>query len=139
MIERPALTPENHVDNTQSQWIIFTNNTDIKPLRLLKNGFRHCFMISQQDNRWILVDPKSNKMDIDILPHPHHFNFPRYFIEQGYHVVKVPKINVPHKILCPFPVSCVETIKRLIGLNKFWVLTPYQLYKSLQKIQQKGS
>ena len=137
MVDRPLLSPETDMES--AQWIVFSNDTDIACLKILKRGFRHCFMVMQQDSRWVLIDPRSNKTDIQILPHPPHFNFPRYFTEQGKTVLKVPNIIAPQKIMTPFPVSCVEGIKRLIGLHHFWVITPHQLYKKIIKMQKKGS
>jgi hypothetical protein len=138
MVNRPLLSPETDLDLESAQWIVFSNETDIRVLKILKQGFRHCFMVMQQGEKWMLIDPRSNKTDIQILPHPSHFNFPRYFTEQGHTVLKVPEMNAPQKIMTPFPVSCVEGIKRIIGLHKFWVITPHQLYKKIIKIQKKG-
>jgi len=137
MVNRPALFPESELDLPTSSWIIFSNDTDIRMLKIFKRGFRHCFMMMQQGDRWVLIDPRSNKTDVQILPHPKSFNFPRYYMEQGKTVVKIPDITVPNKIMSPFPVSCVETLKRMIGLHSWWVMTPYQLYKKLLKLQNK--
>lgn len=138
MVDLPQLSPQTDIETPAAMWIVFSNDTDIKILKLLRRGFRHCFVMMIQDNRWVLIDPRSNKTDITIMPHPHHFNFPRYFSGQGKTVVKLPPITTPHKILSPFPVSCVEQIKRIIGLHKWWVITPYQLYRVINKIQTKG-
>jgi hypothetical protein len=32
------------------------------------------------------------------------------------------------------PMSCVTVVKRLIGLRKFWILTPRQLLRRLRKL-----
>jgi len=138
MVNRPTLAPEIDLQNNATIWIVFSNNTDIRMLRILRHGFRHCFAVMQIDDRWILIDPKSNKTDVNLLPHPATFNFPKYFSQQGMTVMKLPAIQTPQKIMMPFCFSCVETMKRFIGLHQFWVLTPYQLYKSILKIQQKG-
>ena len=137
VIARRDLVPETDIHVPGAQWVIFSDETDIRLLKLLKKGFRHCFMVMQQDGRWVLIDPRSNKTDIALLPHPATFNFPRYFSEQGKTVIKVPlTIKTPHKVAPVFPVSCVETVKRLIGVHQRWVMTPYQLYRHLTKIQQ---
>jgi len=138
MVNRPSLLPETDLNLKSAQWIVFSDDTDIRVLKLLKRGFRHCYMIMQQDDRWVIVDPRCDKTDIKILPHPPHFNFPRYFSEQGKTVIRVPNLNTPQKIMSPFPVSCVDAIKRVIGLHKYWVITPHQLYKTIIKIQKKG-
>jgi len=137
MVERPKLLPNNDIDMPAATWVIFSDDTDIHMLKIFRRGFRHCFLIMQQHDRWILIDPRSNKTDVVLLPHPISFNFPRYYTEQGKTVLKVQGIKTPHKIMSPLPVSCVEGIKRLIGLHQWWVITPYQLYKSLLKIQNK--
>jgi hypothetical protein len=135
---KPTLIPQNN-DQRQTIWVVFSNDTDIKILKILKHGFRHCFLIVKDNDQWIVIDPRANKTDFSILPHPSHFNLPRYFSNEGKTVTKLPVIDTPDKIAPIFPMSCVETIKRLIGLHHRWVITPYQLYRALQKIKQKGS
>lgn len=133
MVNTPSLSPETSLDTPSAVWIVFSDETDIRMLKILRRGFRHCFVIMMQNDRWILVDPRSNKTDISLLPHPSHFNFPRYFTQQGKIVVKADNQNVPHKIAPLTPLSCVETVKRILGIHRRFVLTPYQLYKYLQK------
>lgn len=138
VVETSMLSPQGNDQTPQMMWVIFSDETDLWFLKPLRDGFRHCFILMQQDNRWVLIDPRSDKTEIEILPHPHHFNFPRFFMEQGKTVVKVPTIHTPRKIASILPVSCVEIIKRFVGLHQWWVVTPYQLYRSLLKIQKKG-
>ncbi len=137
MVNRPTLSPEIDLQADQVTWVVFSDKTDIRILKILRRGFRHCFMIMQQDGRWILVDPRANKTDICLLPHPRDFNLPRYYANQGMTVVKVPSIKTPNRILSPFPVTCIATLKRIIGLHHMTILTPYQLYKFLQKTHNK--
>jgi hypothetical protein len=139
MVETNMLSPEVNDEVPQVMWVVFSDETDLWFLKILKSGFRHCFIIMQQDNRWVLIDPRSDKTEIQILPHPHHFNFPRFWIEQGKTVVKIPQVQTPRKIASILPISCVEIIKRFIGLHRWWIVTPHQLYRALVKIQKKGS
>lgn len=133
MVDTPLLSPEMDIESSSSIWVIFSDETDIRMLKWLRRGFRHCFLVMIQDERWILIDPRSNKTDISLLPHPSHFNFPRYFMQQGKTVIKVNAVETPYKIAPLIPFSCVETIKRILGIHKRFVLTPYQLYQFLQK------
>lgn len=133
MVNRPQLSPENNKVDGKQIWVVFSNDTDIGVLKLLRHGFRHCFALMQQDGRWIIVDPRSNQTDVQLLSHPRDFNFPRYFMEQGKTVLKIDRMDAPASILSPFPVSCVDTIKRIIGLHAWWVITPHQLYRTLLK------
>jgi hypothetical protein len=141
MVNRPALAPKSDSQSAPIvMWAVFSNDTDIGFLKILKHGYRHCFIIMQQDARWVIIDPRADKTDIQILPHPPHFNFPRYLTEQGKTVVKISNtFKTPRKIASILPISCVETLKRVIGLHQWWVLTPHQLYRALLKIQKKGS
>jgi hypothetical protein len=138
MVERPLLTPETDGLSPQTIWIVFSNDTDIRPLKILKKGFRHCFVILQQDARWMLIDPRCDMTEVKLLPHPVHFNFPRYFQQQGKIVLKVPRQATPRKVAPLFPMSCVETVKRMIGLHRRFILTPHQLYKYLTHSSMKG-
>lgn len=133
MVNAPVLSPEADAKSSVSMWVVFSDDTDIRMLRILRKGFRHCFIIMQQGERWILVDPRSDKTDIALLPHPVHFNFPRYFTQQGKTVVKIGSIQTPKAVAPLFPFSCVENVKRVIGLHARFVITPYQLFKFLQK------
>ena len=135
MVSRPNLSPETDLQFPSQMWVVFSDDTDIRLLKLLRHGFRHCFVIMQQDERWVLIDPRANKTDIQLLPHPAHFNFPRYFTQAGKTVMKVSAMNTPQDIAPLFPWSCVETVKRVLGLHKRWILTPYQLFKYLKKGQ----
>jgi hypothetical protein len=131
---KPSLTPDFANEN-QAMWIVFSDDTDISFLRILKKGFRHCFVIIKQADQWILIDPRANKTDIFVLPHPPGFNLPRYFLNEGKTVCKITGIVTPHKIAPLFPMSCVETVKRVIGLHKRFIFTPFGLYRHLQNIK----
>lgn len=135
MVERPTLSPESDLDLPSAFWVVFSGDTDIRMLRLLRKGFRHCFIMMLQGGRWIMIDPRSNRMDVALLPHPAKFNFPRYFTQQGKTVVKIAAVQTPDKMAPLFPLSCVETVKRILGIHARFVLTPYQLYKHITKGQ----
>lgn len=134
---KPQLFPQD-MDKGKTYWIVFSDDTDISFLKILKRGFRHCFLIVKDVDQWVVIDPCAHKTEFSILPHPSHFNLPRYFTNEGKTVVKVSALETPEKIAPLFPMSCVETIKRLIGLHNRWVITPYHLYRTLMKLQ-KGS
>tara|TARA_B100001750_G_C15418349_1_gene551567 strand:+ start:550 stop:966 length:417 start_codon:yes stop_codon:yes gene_type:complete len=138
MVERPLLSPQNVSESPLTIWVVFSDDTDIRMLKILRKGFRHCFIMMQQDQRWILIDPRADKTDIRVLPHPVHFNFPRYFTQQGKIVVKAPTFITPRKIAPLSPFSCVETVKRVLGVHKRFLITPYRLYRYLLKSQSKG-
>lgn len=112
--------------------VIFSHNTDFKWLKFLKPGFRHCFALLQKEGQWVLYDPLSHQTQITILP-----NYPIEDLETGFlkhncHVIRC-TINTAPKRLAPIgPYSCVEAVKRVIGIHNHRILTPWQLYKYLK-------
>lgn len=138
MVARPALSPQSDLETPVSIWVVFSDETDIRMLKFLRKGFRHCFVIMLQDERWMLIDPRSNMTDIRLLPHPAHFNFPRYFTQAGKIVVKAQIKPAPQKIAPIFPLSCVETVKRVLGIHRRFLITPYHLHQYLTKSFSKG-
>lgn len=135
---KPNLVAQGCEGDAATYWVVFTGKTDLRFLRILRDGFRHCFVIVKAQDTWFVIDPRADKTDFAVLPYPAHFNLPRYFVGQGQTVVKVPTIKTPPRIAPLVPWSCVETVKRLIGLHRRWILTPYQLYRCLTALAQKG-
>jgi len=113
-----------------SAWVVFCKDTDIWWLRFLKKGYRHCFVILNDGRNWITYDPMSNFTDIAVLETPLSFDLPRWFSVKGYKVVSC-FINRKRKIAPLFLFTCVEGVKRVLGIHKFRIMTPYQLYKYL--------
>tara|TARA_B100002019_G_C21076505_1_gene501654 strand:- start:247 stop:648 length:402 start_codon:yes stop_codon:yes gene_type:complete len=116
-----------------SIWIVFSGETEISWLRwLLKAGFRHCYALINDGDRWITVDPLAHKMEVVVHHHaPVDFDLPTWLEKRG---VKVVKVHPREDILSPCPPSiftCVEAVKRLVGLRNWGIFTPYQLYKKI--------
>lgn len=123
---------------TQSVWIVFTGKTDIPWLKILKPGFRHCYALMNDGEKWMSVDPLASHMDIEIYPLiPSDYDLPHWLECQGSKVVYVPsqKLNKRAAPIAFF--SCVEMMKRLIGLHYPWIITPWQLYQFLQNKKEK--
>jgi len=111
-------------------WVVFCKNTDIWWLKFLKIGYRHCFLILYDGYNWITYDPMSSFTDINV--HKTEFHLPSWFSENGYTVVET-SVRKCHT-LAPISIySCVEGVKRILGIQSFAVLTPYQLYKHLKE------
>ena len=117
-----------------SAWVIFSGRTDCAWLRFLKPGFRHCLVLLHDGRHWVSIDPMLNHMEVDI----HHtvpgtFDFPRWLQTQGQHVVKAP-VNHAHVRPAPFTLmSCVEVVKRVLGIHNRFIITPWQLYRHLNE------
>lgn len=118
----------------RSVWVVFSDETDLGFLKVLRRGFRHCFVVIRDQGCWLSCDPLAHVTELSVLNVPEDFDVLNWLRKQGMIVVKVsPQIRPKHKILPPMLFTCVEAVKRLIGLREWWVLTPWQLYRALEK------
>ena len=117
----------------QIAWVVFSDDTDLFRLRCLKRGFRHCYVLFSDGQKWCSLDPLSHMTEIGFHQFSSEFNLPLWLKSQGYTVVQVP-MKDPKAAPAPLMfMSCVETIKRLLGIHNRWVITPWQLYRHLRK------
>ena len=114
-------------------WVIFSGEADLPWLKILKPGFRHCFLIVRDKAHWIAIDGLSSHLEISVLKVDRFFDLPGWFEKQGLTVVKA--TSTRHKNLkqtAPIGLfTCVEVIKRFLGIRRRLIITPYQLYKRL--------
>jgi len=120
----------------QKAWVVFSDETDLKILKILKRGFRHCFVLLNNGKHWIAMDPLANRTEITVPETPIDFDLPLWLKTQGY-------IVQPARIMSfrsPAPItilSCVELVKRVLGIRKRRIITPWQLYQYLNHISDK--
>jgi hypothetical protein len=115
-------------------WVVFSGHADMAWLKILKPGFRHCSVLLHDGDRWISYDPLSNYTAITVHQLPAEFNLPLWMQERGHTVLPVDR-SFPPK---PAPVaffSCVSAVKRVLGLHKRFIITPWQLYRYLTQKQ----
>ncbi|MCD8520259.1 MAG: hypothetical protein LRY57_03005 [Alphaproteobacteria bacterium] len=116
----------------QEAYVVFTGRTDLPWLRWLKPGFRHCFVLLNDGRQWLSLDPLSNHMEVQVYNHlATSFDLPGWLRKRGHKVVKAPVNRSHHR---PAPVmffTCVEAVKRVLGLHKAGIVTPWQLYRHL--------
>ena len=126
--------------NTQSQinapvfthaWVVFTGQADWPWLRWLKPGYRHCFVMLHDGRNWVSVDPLLSHTDVQIHNVPQDFDLPGWLKARGHRVIRT-RIQRSHARPAPFMMfTCVEAVKRVIGLHDWRVMTPWQLYRHL--------
>ncbi len=119
----------------QRVWVVFTNQTDFKALAFLKAGYRHCFIIMHDGQRWLSIDPMAHYMSVKALDVPEGFDFTSYLYEEGHDVVEVSDYfsEPPKRSAPPMFFTCVEACKRILGIHKFTIFTPWQLYQYLHE------
>jgi hypothetical protein len=120
-------------DNTGLVLVVFSGEADLKWLKILKPGFRHCFVAFEDGSRWIIYDPLSNQTEITVMETNDVFQLMRFCRKRGFRVV--PWVA---KGACPKPApwgpyTCVEAIKRVLGIHAYRVKTPWNLYNFLKK------
>lgn len=116
-------------------WVVFSGQSELKMVRPLKSGFKHCFVLlhDEDEQRWIGIDPMANYMDVRMYDQfIKESDLITWLKEQGCRVIKA---KITRNIMHPAPVmlfTCVEACKRILGIHKFWVFTPWQLYRHLK-------
>jgi len=122
----------SNVNEYQQAWVVFSGQTEISWLKFLKPGFRHCYVLINDGERWTSVDPLSHVTEISVHHHvPNDFDLPAWLASRGNRVVRAP-LNRDVTKPAPFMLfTCVEAVKRVLGIHRRGIMTPWQLYRHL--------
>lgn len=82
---------------------------------------------------WPSVDALAHKTEVIRIDLPDHFKLVQWLESQGETVVAYPIKTTKLKPLTPSIFSCVESVKRILGLRKPFILTPWQLYQFIKE------
>ncbi|MDD3021703.1 MAG: hypothetical protein PHX61_12120 [Alphaproteobacteria bacterium] len=113
--------------------VVFSGHTDLWWLRFLKRDFRHCFVVICSQDRWVVIDPMLHFWEVSIPDVSVEFDLAGWFTGQGLKVVETEIISPARRCYPPIFLSCVEVVKRILGVHRPFVITPAQLYRYLQK------
>ncbi len=113
--------------------VVFSGQTDLWWLKFLRRGFRHCFVAIRSQDRWVVIDPMLHFWEVTIPDISIQFDLARWFTDQGLTVVETEIKSPDRRCYPPFFLSCVEVVKRILGIHHPFVVTPAQLYRYLQK------
>ncbi len=90
-------------------------------------------MALNDGRQWITYDPLSHRTEISVLAVPASFDLAAWYRARGLTVVPA-TIRVEELRPAPWmPFTCVEAVKRVLGLRSRSVLTPWQLYRRLAR------
>ena len=111
--------------------VAFTGQATLAWLRLLRPGFRHCFVLLRARGQWLYYDPMSHFTFASIIG-----NYPlpvmmRAFRAAGCRLRLIRPRTPPRRAQAWRAYTCVEAVKRVLGLQEPWVLTPWQLYRRI--------
>lgn len=120
-------------------YVVFEHDNSLWWLRFLQPGFRHCYVllqISKEPVQWLEINPSSNQLYIFLHSNAMNFNY-IYHLQHKKNITIIPVEFSQAPLKCaPFaPFTCVEFAKRILGIHKFFLMTPYQLYKYLCSTQ----
>lgn len=129
-----------NISSPQKAWVVFSGHSDLYWLRLLKPGFRHCYIIIRDEHGWMSLECLATHLEITRYNLTPEFNLPCWLQTHGYITLPAPisrppkNIQAARKFIAPTALlNCVETVKRFLGLRARFILTPWQLYKHLIK------
>ncbi len=119
--------------------VVFSDRTGIWWMRLLRRGYRHCFVILPGEvagaRCWVLADSLPNRVALQLVDTESLIRLLRHLVRRGDRVVPVRAVRRPparRRRMRPF--SCVELSVRLLGLQSLNVLTPYGFFRSLSEM-----
>lgn len=118
---------------TPKAWVVFVGTAELWWLRFLKPGFRHCFVALDDGVHWIVVDPLAPFTDVSVVDRTVVPDLPEWFRALGLCVVEA---SVRRGLVRPAPwrpFTCVEAVKRVLGLRAPFVFTPRQLFERLDR------
>jgi hypothetical protein len=113
--------------------VVFVGATEIPWLRFLKPGFRHCFALIHDTENWIIYDPLAHQTEISAYPDAAARDLADWYRGLGHVVIATEVRAAPMRAVLWRPFTCVEAVKRVLGLHAARVLTPWQLYRVLKK------
>jgi len=114
--------------------VVFRDQTEIAWLRWLKRGFRHCAVVVRLGSEWVMIDSLSHSICVGKFGAEPISRLAWRYRKAGYIVIETIVGEGKARIAPPLPFTCVETVKRVLGLQSWFVLTPYQLYRHLRAL-----
>lgn len=128
-----SLLEHGDSDTNEKILVVFSDNTDLWWLKWLKRGFRHCFVVMRLGGQWVAIDPMAHHLQITVPQLPTDFDLKNWFCDQGLRVIESRPAPALMRCYPPIFLSCVELVKRILGLRKPLIVTPAQLYRYLNK------
>ena len=119
--------------------VVFSGKADLGWLRLLRPGFRHCFVLLELGGAWVCVNPLAHRTSVEVWSLVPTTDLPGWLRAQAGLTVVETAVRQPPRRPSPLGIySCVEAVKRVLGLRARWVLTPGQLHDHLTRSGKKS-
>lgn len=121
---------EHAADDDETALVVFADSS-LRCLKVLRRGFRHCFVAVLQATGWIIVDPLSHQTDLRSVQGVSLLEMAAWYRCHGLCVVETRVRPAPLRLAPLGLYTCVEVVKRVLGIHARWVVTPWQLYRFL--------
>ena len=120
----------------KTAYIVFEDNTTLWWLKFLRQGFRHCkIYVKITKIIYLELNPLSNQMFMFVHVFEKESEFKK--VIHSHNFIKTKILSAPLKT-APFGVfTCVEAVKRVLGIHNFFIITPHQLYIFLLSCRKK--
>jgi len=118
--------------------VVFEPHTSAPRPAWLKKGFAHCFALKKLDRSWILLDPLATTMRVEHAGQLEEIPLAAAFAALGASVAiragaaPAGPTSTERRLARLRPLTCVEVLKRLLGVHPLWLFTPYQLFTRLR-------
>lgn len=113
-------------DEGVEYYVVFCDS-DIKWLKCLKPGFRHCFIMRLEYGQlWTVINHGMKGLEVQTYLRE-DYESPEDYARKGSTVLKVDKEEQPGRGW----LDCVSVTKSVLGIKKPFIITPYQLYRWL--------
>lgn len=112
-------------------YVVFTGSKlDNWLMRWLNPDFKHVYMVKEDDGLWVIVNSSNAYTSvttelIDSYPHI------RLLCPNAVILPVRTRINPSNYQWHVGINSCVDVCKGILGIRRFWIWTPYQLYRYL--------
>jgi hypothetical protein len=126
----------------RSKWeyvyVVFCDSDVLWWQIFLKKGYRHCFLIlADKANNYLFIDTTDNRIIFNLLESDKNDNIAELCASLNATLLKIPMVKIMDNIKkrkAPMSVlNCVQLIKRILGIHKRNILTPWNLFMYLQK------
>jgi hypothetical protein len=112
-------------------YVVFTDSP-LKEVQWLKPNFRHCYCVQDDNPVWTCIHPGRNYLDVSFYLHSEYPTIQDFVMDSQASILKFKQVTDNHKNAHGLNiVSCVGAVKYCIGIQKPFIITPYQLYKYL--------
>jgi hypothetical protein len=116
--------------------VVFMGDVSVGWAKLLKPGFRHCFTVVGRRDQWIVFDPMCNFTNLGIVSGPTIDHVAEWYRQYGFTVVKTAVRRDEPRAMEWRLFTCVEAVKRVLGIHAPWVVTPWQLYHHIARCEE---